>query len=136
MIYFLRRANGDIKIGTAIHYQIRVTELIKQHGDLELLGLMDGGRELERELHIQFVANRIGRSEFFKPNDSLLKLINEHATLLLPLPKPRSRRIMAYRIPVRPVTRYSLRDFAEGLGTTYDEAIGFLLHLVTDVTHF
>ena len=130
MIYFLRRTNGDIKTGTTINYQIRVTELIKQHGELELLGLMDGGRELERELHIQFAEYRIGRSEFFKPNDSLSELIAERATQRLPLPKPRSRRIMASRIAVTPDTHYMLRDFTKGLWTTYDESIGFLLRLV------
>lgn len=36
---------------------------------------------------------------------------------------------MTDRVPVTPKRRKELHDFALGLGTTYDEAIGFLLKL-------
>jgi|GEM_PF-4235511 len=42
MIYFLRNPSaGYVKIGTTKNYHARLSTLIAEHGDLELLGLMD-----------------------------------------------------------------------------------------------
>lgn len=42
-----------------------------------------------------------------------------------------SRRVNK-RIPVADDTLHRLRDFADGLGTTYDDAINFLIDMATD----
>jgi len=83
MIYFLRRADGAIKIGTTEKYYARRSALAAEFGDLELLGMMEGGREAERTLHQQFSQVRITnirKTEWFLPSQELLDYISEYAT--------------------------------------------------------
>ncbi len=91
MIYFLREPNtGLIKIGKTVHYRTRLSELIDEHGDLELLGLMPGYTDQERELHQQFahlnIQDELSGREWFKPEPDLMKFIDRYAELTLPLP--------------------------------------------------
>ena len=81
MIYFLRRSDGTIKIGTTQNYRIRIPQLISQYGELELVGLIEGGRETEQSLHLQFAEHRIGRTEFFVDHDALREFIAANAVI-------------------------------------------------------
>lgn len=85
MIYFLQRSDGAIKIGTATDFNSRLAMLTRQHGKLELLGAMDGRRDLEQQLHKQFAEYRIGRTEFFREHDELRAYIAKSSW-----PKPRN----------------------------------------------
>lgn len=100
IVYFLQRADGDIKIGTSHTWRFhsRLRQLAKQHGELTLLGVVEGSRAKERELHMRFTAYRrhvIGRkwlfgkyasqkywTEFFEPSEELLTFITEHTKSL------------------------------------------------------
>jgi hypothetical protein len=62
IVYFLK--NGDrVKIGYTTHLAARVTALSLRNRDVLLA--LDGGRELEAELHRRFHAHRISRTEWF-----------------------------------------------------------------------
>lgn len=88
IIYFLQHENGTIKIGTTTMYRKRLVKLETQHGPLKLLGVMEGARALEHELHLRFAHLRIkgtlrdGNSqgkEFFRPHESLLEFIRTNS---------------------------------------------------------
>lgn len=85
MIYFLRHETGLIKIGTTINYKSRLSDLIRQYGDLELLGLMEGSYEKEGELHSMFSHLRntdtLDGTEWFAHGDDLILYIETNANL-------------------------------------------------------
>ena len=72
MIYFLRNADRTaIKIGTTIRLSARLKTLAAEHGELEVLAVIDGGRDQEKGLHRRFADLRtVG--EWFEPGDDLL----------------------------------------------------------------
>jgi hypothetical protein len=79
MVYFARLANGLIKIGT--------TGRMKQHnkaGAFIVLGVHDGGPDVERAVHQRFDHLRvegngsIRRPEHFRPDPGLLTYIAEN----------------------------------------------------------
>jgi hypothetical protein len=83
MIYFLRRADGAIKIGTTQKYYTRRSDLAKKHGNLELLGVMEGGREAEQALHNKFSHARLKgshKTEWFNSCRELLDYIAENTS--------------------------------------------------------
>lgn len=75
-VYFIADQNAkQIKIGRAVNVKARLSSL--QGGstnELQLLGALAGGKELERELHQRFAESRI-RGEWFRPTGELLHLI-------------------------------------------------------------
>ena len=76
MIYFAQLPNGAIKIGKADDVKTRLDQLRAHYGaDLAVLCIMDGGREVERELHERFRHLRFGRTEQFRPTAGLLSFI-------------------------------------------------------------
>lgn len=81
-VYFVR--SGDfIKIGWSSHFVRRVDHLrgmAPQH--LELVGILEGGRKLERLLHRQFAAQREHR-EWFRYEGALAEYIEQRTTLKL-----------------------------------------------------
>jgi hypothetical protein len=84
MIYFLRRADGAIKIGTTEKYYSRLPVLTKTYGHLELLGVMEGDREKEQEIHQQFAHARLNskrKTEWFQPCLELLDYIKANTSL-------------------------------------------------------
>jgi hypothetical protein len=84
MIYFLRRADGAIKIGTTEKCYARRSDLAKQHGNLELLGVMEGGREEEQALHNKFSHARLKgshKTEWFNSCQELLDYITMNTSL-------------------------------------------------------
>jgi hypothetical protein len=90
MIYFLRHTEtGLIKIGRTVNYSLRLSQLIAQYGDLELVGLMEGYTEQEQYLHGKFCqlkANTLGGREWFVPDDELIDYIENMASMNFPLP--------------------------------------------------
>ena len=94
VVYLVRRANGDIKIGVSENFKRRFSDLQREHGTLEILGLMPGYTDTETWLHQQFASSRIinrrktetagwGRGyrfqkcEWFSPSDELLAFIDQ-----------------------------------------------------------
>lgn len=75
VVYFLRRANGDIKIGFSSDLPQRRRALTREHGPLELLATLRGGRPVERDLHSMFAADRQGDTEWFAPSSDLLAFL-------------------------------------------------------------
>ena len=130
MIYFLRRRDAFIKIGTTENFHLRLSQLIAEHGDLELLGLMNGSYDVEQRLHEQFREHRQGRTEWFAPCQELLTFIERNSHRVVPekLPLPAGK--MSSRVAVKPETHRKFLDFTHGLGTTFDEALNFMLDLV------
>jgi hypothetical protein len=55
-VYFLRRADGLIKIGTTKTLETRLAALSKSHGPLEIVRLINGDRAVEQSLHRKFRA--------------------------------------------------------------------------------
>lgn len=89
MIYFLRNPRTSlIKIGYTKDYHARLSQLIQQHGDLELIGLMPGNRHTEAWLHqqfghIHFQTPGEGR-EWFQDAQELRRFVRRHARLSIP----------------------------------------------------
>lgn len=80
MIYFLQHLEDHfIKIGTTVNLRTRLAQLREEYGEqLQLLGVMDGTRDTERRLHLQF--DHLRRfSEWFRPGPELLAYIDTHA---------------------------------------------------------
>jgi hypothetical protein len=70
-IYFLRRQDGLIKIGTTTDLAARITMLSTAHGPLEVVKVINGDRHRERSLHTAFRRfNAYG--EWFNPVPELL----------------------------------------------------------------
>jgi hypothetical protein len=81
MIYFLRRVDGAIKIGTTEKYYTRQSSLTRQFGTLELLGVMEGNRKQEQEIHKRFAHIRLNNNtEWFQPQPELLDFIAENTS--------------------------------------------------------
>ena len=73
-IYFLRRADGLIKIGYTANLKRRLEHLTKSHGALEVVRLINGDKHREKQLHTRFRAfNEYG--EWFRPESELLLAI-------------------------------------------------------------
>lgn len=74
VVYYLRRANGDIKIGYSAQLPVRVATLTRTHGLLDLLGTEPGDWRLEYERHLQFRSSRADGpgQEWFRPAPELL----------------------------------------------------------------
>ena len=85
-VYFLRRPDGFIKIGSAFDVDARMRSIGNISGhQLELIGYVKGDYSAESSLHNEFSSNRaIG--EWFSPSDELIARIetlisNERALL-------------------------------------------------------
>jgi len=124
VIYFVQRADGAIKIGTTEHYHNRMNELRGKYGPLMLLGLMDGARPQEQQLHKQFADSRVigDGLEWFYQTDELLAFITTNTHLTLPPPPS--------FVVVRDDTRRRIREFSYGLRMTMGETVEFLMGLL------
>ena len=76
VVYYLKLADGNIKIGTSRQAVDRLRQHRKRFGDFEPLAVELGGRDLEAERHRQFAHLRVGRAEHFQPGPDLLDLID------------------------------------------------------------
>lgn len=85
VVYFVQRADGDIKIGCTSDLRKRLQTLCAQYGALTLLGKIEGDKFDEQDLHKAFSAyRRAGRkpnkpTEWFAPDNTLLQYIAEYA---------------------------------------------------------
>lgn len=131
MIYFLRRADGAIKIGTTEKYYTRRSGLIKRHGDLELLGVMDGNREIEQEIHKRFAHVRLigkRKTEWFEASQELLDFIADNTS-------PEVRTVRDVTIKLSDKTHLLLQSFQNerfaktGKRLTNDAAIALAIEL-------
>lgn len=91
MIYFLKhKETGLIKIGTTKNFDARFMSLRSKFGVLELLGLMVGYEEEERNLHTLFkelnVRKQLKGREWFKADTVLLTYIKKYTSMNHPLP--------------------------------------------------
>lgn len=81
MVYYIRNAQGHIKIGCSFDVYRRFKQHLARYGmDIDLLGYERGNETLERKLHVEFAQFRVNewprnRSEWFLPNDVLLARI-------------------------------------------------------------
>lgn len=75
-VYFIQaRSGGPIKIGKAVDPKQRLGQLQTSHPEpLVIIGVMEGGLEMEKQLHIRFSAYRV-HGEWFMPCDELLEYI-------------------------------------------------------------
>lgn len=76
IIYYLRRSDGDIKIGTTCRPVRRLSVLTREHGILQLLLTHSGGRQRERELHDRFDDLAVG-GEWFTARKKLTDWIRK-----------------------------------------------------------
>lgn len=83
LVYFMRRQDGAIKIGTSVQVEARKRELEVASGPLDLLGVIAGSYEMEARLHQEFRHLRT-HGEWFRPGADLLAFINK-TTQSLPL---------------------------------------------------
>jgi hypothetical protein len=79
VIYFLKRSDGLVKIGCTGNYYQRYGHLKRDHGELELLGWIDGGMGTEKNLHIKFTSDRM-EGEWFNHSDELKSYIETEAS--------------------------------------------------------
>lgn len=79
MIYFAQDGeNGPIKIGYTGQPRHRLWCLKRDYPEMRVLAAMDGGFDVEQELHRKFVHLRRGNStknEWFNPAEDLLEFI-------------------------------------------------------------
>lgn len=92
-VYFVQRPDGDIKIGTIVKYFFsqRMWALWKKNGSIRVLGVIDGGREKEAEMHNLFheqrrfyfrpLKYRTAKyyTEYFEPSEGLIQFIKENS---------------------------------------------------------
>ncbi len=78
MIYFIQTVEGGpIKIGVTTQLQARLSALATAHSkDLRVLGVLDGERSVEKELHERFSHLRV-KNEWFEPGEDLCQFIAE-----------------------------------------------------------
>lgn len=76
-VYFIK--DGDrVKIGHSVHPTVRMKNLTT-HKKLELLGVMPGGREREKQLHAKFAEHLVkGTREWFMLVPEIVKYIAVH----------------------------------------------------------
>jgi T5orf172 domain len=65
VVYYVRRQDGLIKIGTSSRLRARLSALRKEHGELELLLTHAGAHDKEHELHRRFAKLRV-EGEWFR----------------------------------------------------------------------
>lgn len=84
-VYFIRAADGLIKIGVSKDVRRRFATLQQDCGDvLELIGLMPGTHATEMTLHRLFAEDR-DHGEWFQPSERLRDFIEENAQDEAPL---------------------------------------------------
>lgn len=74
-IYFLRRRDGLIKIGTTTDLTTRIEALAAAHGPLDVVRVINGDLLRERQLHQQFRAYRQFGEWFADPEHALIRAI-------------------------------------------------------------
>jgi hypothetical protein len=73
-VYYVRRADGMIKVGTSRKAATRLAALAREHGQLALMAIQAGGHKEESAVHRKFRELHIG-GEWFHPELPLLQHI-------------------------------------------------------------
>jgi hypothetical protein len=80
IVYFIRReSDGATKIGTTTNLAQRVSALQRQHGQLKVLGVVEGAATIEKLVHVMFSAQRLD-GEFFQETAVLREFREKYAT--------------------------------------------------------
>jgi hypothetical protein len=81
MIYFIQRVSDSaVKIGCSTNIDQRLWALVTEHKvKMSVLGVMEGDRVTEREMHTLF-RNSWLRGEWFNPTDDLLDFIDKNTS--------------------------------------------------------
>ncbi len=80
MVYFIRLPNSGIKIGFTRSLKQRLQALLAEYGPpIDVLGIIDGGRAKEREMHERFAAYRIEGIERFRESSEMIDFIRSEA---------------------------------------------------------
>jgi len=79
-VYFVQ-CNNSVKIGVSWTPDIRMEDMQTSNPyELKLIGVIkNGGYEKEKEIHEQFIKNRI-RNEWFKLDDDLISFIKKNVS--------------------------------------------------------
>jgi hypothetical protein len=72
IVYYLVLPDGNVKIGTTNRPLDRLSEHRRRTGADDVLAIEFGGRDLERQRHREFAAERTGLAEHFAPSDALM----------------------------------------------------------------
>jgi hypothetical protein len=126
LVYFLQDAEGRVKIGRSRLPMARLGEIVRSNGRaIELIGVIPGGKVLERALHISFAYLRLspdaslgdGRTEWFILDDALLAYIHANVQSL-PDDARQTRQIYKWRwtAPILRDTLPTLQEMADALG--------------------
>jgi hypothetical protein len=76
VIYFARFSTGSIKIGFSIDVESRIRQPEEDYDEpIEVLAVMVGDKETEKQLHGMFSRLRFGVTEQFRPGSALLEYI-------------------------------------------------------------
>lgn len=79
-LYFIRRQADDaIKIGITTDLRRRVTDLRRIHGNLEVLGVVEGAETREKLAHLLFADSRLD-GEFFESSSELQEFMDRYAS--------------------------------------------------------
>ena len=76
VIYYVRRSDGLIKIGTTARFSHRMAALRKEHGSLKILLTHPGDRDREQQLHLKFRELRV-EGEWFRNTKRLAMWIRK-----------------------------------------------------------
>ncbi len=80
VVYFIRLPNAGIKIGFTRSLKERLQALLAEYGPpIDVLGIIDGGRAKEREMHERFAAYRIEGIERFRESSEMIVFIRSEA---------------------------------------------------------
>jgi len=74
MVYYLRRADGCIKIGYTVSFPRRLSQLRCEFGELQVLATHVGDRDCESGTHRRFARTRVD-GEWFRPSPELWEWI-------------------------------------------------------------
>lgn len=108
VVYFVRRADGLVKIGCTTALPLRLATLAGQYGPLRLLGLQYGGFGEEHALHRTFKQLRVDGEwfEFLGDLCEYVRELDEECDHLLRLPRHVRSRVQVdvrrYRDPLSP----------------------------------
>lgn len=71
VVYYLRLPDGRIKIGTSTDVLARLNRHRKRWGNVTVLAIEFGGRNLERQRHLEFAEYLAAGREIFTPGPRL-----------------------------------------------------------------
>lgn len=132
MVYFVQTSDGPIKIGTTTQLRIRSAALANDDfakgREIAILGVIEGGRPVEKSLHERFKGHRIER-EWFHPGPDLLDFIQAEAKPPEENEEYQCEPIVLLTYKADPSTFDAYKDWLDGLA----EDIGVPVTVLLDV---